>query len=409
MVLARIISMAAMLLLMVMSVAQADESRLTVPLNQSLVVTFDGVERVAVANPDIADVVAVSSGEVVVVGKAPGITTLHVWSGEGRQSFLVEVGPSNSAAAGELTGLLGYRDVKVSIVNKSVILEGLVRDQNEKARAEKIAAAFGDKVVNLLSVVKPLQVKLEAKIVEISRQKINNLGISWGGNDPAVSPGTFLFGQGISNSINSSAFGNLGTYSPINAKLDALVKSRLAKVLSQPNMITLSGEKAHILAGGQIPVPVSSSDGKISIEWKDYGIKMEIEPLVSGGNLISTKIKAEVSTLDWSSDHQIGIGAGLKIPPLNVRKAEAAIAVVSGQTMAIGGLISADTSRDIVKVPLLAQLPIIGNLFKSTSFSREETELIILITPTIVDADDYKADMTKAMRGAVAAKPWEEG
>ncbi|MBP2650416.1 MAG: type and secretion system protein [Firmicutes bacterium] len=396
------------LFLMTMSVVQAEDEWLMVPLNQSLVLSFDNVERLAVANPEVADVVMASSNEIVIVGKAPGKTSLHVWSRGTRQSFVVEVSQDDSGASAEIKGMLGYHDVQVSVVNKNVILQGLVRDQNEKARAEKVAAAFGDKVVNLLTVTDPIQVKLEAKVVEINRQKINNLGIKWGGDDPTSAAGTFLFGQGMTNALVPGVFGNLGTYSPLNAQLSALVTSRLAKVLSKPSMVTLSGEKANILVGGQVPVPVANSNGQIMIEWKDYGIKLDIEPVVTGENLISTKLKAEVSTLDWSSDHQIGISAGLKIPPLNIRKAETAITLVSGQTMVIGGLISADNSRDQVKVPFLADIPIIGSLFKSKSFSRDETELIILVTPTLVDSKIDDLPMTKEMQELVAEDSGEE-
>jgi len=388
-----------------MTVAEAEDGNLAVALHQSLVLSFDGVERLAVANPEIADVAVAGSNEIIVIGKAPGVTTLHVWSRGTRLSYVVEVSPDDSGLGAEIKGVLGYKDVEVSVVNKNVILQGMVRDQNEKNRAEKVASAFADKVVNLLNVAEPIQVKLEAKVIEINRQKAEKLGITWGGSDPTSAPGAFMFGQGMSNSISTKALGGLGTYSPLNAKLDALITSRMARVLSQPNVVTLSGEKANILVGGQIPVPVSNSDGKIMIEWKDYGIKLDIEPYVDGTKQITTKLKAEVSTLDWSSDHQIGIGAGLKIPPINIRKAESAITLESGQTLVIGGLISSESSKDIKKIPLLADLPVIGSLFKSTSFSKEETELIILVTPVIIQADAGQPEIPAQMQEADSESP----
>jgi pilus assembly protein CpaC len=379
--------------------------KLAVAVNQSQVLTFNGVTRVAIANPEVADVVVVSGSEVLLVGKAPGATTLHVWSMSGRESYAVEVGANDNQIASEISAILGAPDIRVSKVNKNIILEGTVSDQYQKNRAEKIASAYGEKVINLLEITKPVQVKIEAKIIEINRDKVRNLGIKWG-NDPA-NPGTFNFGQGVvNNTMGYRTFGNLGGYLDIRGQLDALVKDGVAKILSQPNIITLSGDKANIIVGGQIPVPVSQQNGSILIEWKDYGIKLDISPEVSGEGLISSKVKAEVSTLDWTSDHQIGLSANLKIPPINMRKAETAVTLASGQTMAIGGLISSETTQDVYKVPLLADIPVLGKLFTSKSFSRGETELVIFITSTIINPLEYTPNMTRDMQGTIKQDPW---
>jgi pilus assembly protein CpaC len=417
-----------MLLLVVAPAAYAAETKLTVAVNQSQILTFAGVERVAVANPEIADVVVVSGFELLLVGKAPGITNLYVWSSAGRTSYIVEVGANDSQIAGEIKSILGYPDVRVSKVNKNVIIEGTVNDRYQKDRAEKVASAYGEKVINLLEITKPIQVKIEAKVIEINRGKTNNLGIKWG-NDTSL-PGTFKFGQspnsgwttnytgGTSGSTwNNSltdtkpfgkAWGGYGGYWDINAQLDALVKQGLAKILSQPNVITLSGEKANIMVGGQIPIPVGMQNGMVTIEWKDFGIKLDISPDVNSEGLINSKIKAEVSTVDWTDDHQIGISANLKIPPINIRKAETAIALSSGQTLAIGGLIASEVSKDVTKVPVLADIPVLGKLFTSTAFSRNETELIIIITPTIINPQEYIPNTTKEMQATLKENPWEE-
>ncbi|MDD4602047.1 hypothetical protein SDC9_14772 [bioreactor metagenome] len=383
--------------------ALAAES-LSVAVNQSRVLYFSGVERVAIANPDVADVLVVSGSEVLLVGKHPGATTLHVWSSIGRSSYLVEVAANDALMANEIKAILGYDAISVSKVGKTIILEGQVRDQSQKIRAEAVAGAYGEKVVNLLELTRPVQIKIEAKIIEIDRSKEKNLGIKWGSSPD--NPGVFHFGQSVSNSIAPQAFGNLGTYSAINAELSALFKNGSAKLLSQPNMITLSGDKANILVGGQIPVPVSVQDNQIAIQWKDYGIRLEIAPMVSTEGLISSKVKAEVSSLDWNSTKSIKLGADMEIPPLKTSQAETSIALLSGQTMAIGGLISSQTSKDIIKVPLLGDLPVIGSLFKSTSFSKSETELIILITPTIIDPAEYTPQATQEMKDFSQENPW---
>ncbi|HWR44661.1 type II and III secretion system protein family protein [Sporomusa sp.] len=394
-------------IMLISAVAVAAEDKLAVAVNQSRVLTFNAVERVAVANPEIADVVVVSGVEVLLVGKAPGLTTLHIWAGGNRYSYLVEVGAADITIANDIKNILGLSDITVSKVNKTIILEGTVNDQYQKTRAEKVASAYADKVVNLLELTRPVQVKIEARVIEINREAAKSLGIKWSGNE-AGTPGNFAFGQsyGGTNPLAPTAFGNLGTYSPINAQLDALVKNGLAKILSQPNMITLSGDKANIMVGGQIPVPVGLDNGRISIEWKEYGIKLDIAPEVNAEKLIQSKIKAEVSTLDWSSEHKIELGLGMKIPPIKMRKAETAVAMSSGQTMAIGGLISSETSKDVQKIPLLGDIPILGNLFKSTSFSRGETEVIILVTPTIVNPAEYIPSQTQEMKEFVKENPF---
>lgn len=382
----------------------AAAAKIEVAVNHSQVLYFSGVQRVAIASPEIADVVVVSSSEVLLVGKAPGATTLHVWSAVGRSSYLVEVAADDAAVANEMKSILGYSGMQVSKINKTIILEGTVNDQYQKNRAEKLAAAYGEKVINLLEVTRPVQVKIEAKVVEVNREKAKGLGIKWG-NSPAI-PGTFGFGQSQSNSVVGRSLGDLGTFTDINAQLTALVQNGVAKILSQPNVITLSGGKANIMVGGQIPVPVALENNKITVEWKDYGIKLDIAPEVNGEGLISSIVKAEVSTLDWNSTKSIQIVGDLKIPPLKLRKTENAIALSSGQTMAIGGLISSETTQDITRIPLLSDIPILGKLFKSKSFSRGETELLIFITPSIVNPAEYIPDATAEMDKFIKENPW---
>lgn len=360
------------------------QTKMAVGAGQSRTVTLYGLQRAAIANPDVADVVVASSSELILVGKQTGTTTLIVWSDMGKQTYQVEVAANDPAIANEIKRILGYPDIRVVKVNKSVILEGTVNDQYQRNRAEKIAAAYGDKVVNLLEIAKPVQVKIEAKIVEINRLKTQQLGVQYYSADPS-SPGVFYLGQSQVNPHSPNTFGNLGTFSPVNAQLNLLIHDGFARLLSQPNMVTLSGEKANILVGGQIPIPVANQNGAITIEWKDYGVKLAITPEASLDGTITSKIKAEVSAIEWDSTHRIPISPLLTIPPIRMRLAESSIALLSGQTMAIGGLISNDITRDVTKIPILGDLPVLGQLFRSTTFNKGETELIILVTPTIVD------------------------
>lgn len=380
-------------------------AKLSVGAGQSRTVTMYGMQRAAIANPDVADVVVVSSSELILVGKHTGTTTLIVWSNMGQQTYLIEVASADPAIANEIRRILGYPDIRVVKVNKTVILEGTVNDQYQRARAEKIAGAYGEKVVNLLEITKPIQIRLEAKIVEINRLKTQELGLKYYSGNSATAPGIFYAGQSQTNPRSPNTFGNLGTFAPINAQLNLLVQNGYAKLLSQPNMVTLSGEKASMLVGGQIPVPVSNQNGQVSIEWKDYGIKLEITAEASLDGMITSKVKSEVSAMEWNSVNKIELGPGIKIPPIRMRKAETSIALASGQTMAIGGLISNDITRDVTKIPLLGDLPIIGQLFRSTSFTKGETELIILVTPTIVDPQVLVPPMSQELREHMNQNP----
>ncbi len=387
--------------------AAEQPGKLTVGAGQSRTMTLYGLQKAAIANPDVADVVVVSSSELLLVGKQTGTTTMILWSDMGRQTYQVEVAANDPAIANEIKRILAYPDIRVVKVNKTVIIEGSVNDQYQKARAEKIASAYGDKVVNLLEIVKPVQVKIEAKIVEINRQKTQKLGLKYfSGSDPST-PGTGIFfgGQSQVNTLSPNTFGNLGTFAPINAQLDLMVQNGYAKLLSQPNMVTLSGDKASMLVGGQIPIPVSNMNGAVSIEWKDYGVKLEITPEASLDGTITSKIKAEVSAVEWDSTHRIPITASSSIPPIRTRKAETSIALLSGQTMAVGGLISNDITRDVTKIPFLGDLPVLGQLFRSTSFVRGETELIILVSPTIVDPKELVPPMSKEMKDHMNQSP----
>ncbi len=389
----------------VQTLAAEAAARMAIGAGQSRTITMYGLQRAAIANPDVADVVVVSSSELILVGKQTGSTTLIVWSGAGRQNYLVEVSAADPAIANEIKRILGYPDIRVAKVNKTVILEGTVNDQYQRARAEKIAGAYGEKVVNLLEIAKPIQIRIEAKIVEINRTKTQELGLKYYSGSTTTAPGIFYAGQSQINPKSPNTFGNLGTFAPVNAQLNLLIQNGYAKLLSQPNLVTLSGDKANILVGGQIPVPVSNQNGQISIEWKDYGIKLDILPEASLDGIITSKVKAEVSSMEWNSVNKIELGTNMKIPPIRMRKAESSIALASGQTMAIGGLIANDITRDVTKIPLLGDLPVIGQLFRSTSFVKGETELLILVTPTIVDPQALVPPMSQELKDHINQNP----
>lgn len=388
-----------MLLISMFAVPAFANEKIDVGINSSRILNLDNVERIAVANPEIADVVVVSASEVILVGKTAGTTTMHVWAQGGRNSYTVDVTERDILLANEIKSTLGISNIKVIKTGKTIVIEGKVLDASQKKRAEMMASAYGEKVVNLLEIVQPIQVKIEARIIEIDKGKTDKLGFSWG--MPTV--GNFIFGQSTTNRYQPNSFGKMGTFAEVNGQLDALIKNGAGRILSKPNMVTISGEKASILVGGEIPLPVAYENNKITYEYKEYGIKLNVEPVVNSEGLINSKITAEVSSLDWSSAFKLA-GGGFSIPALKKSKAETVVALSSGQTMAIGGLLSSTQSTDLIKVPFLGDLPVIGALFRSKSFNKSETELIVLLTPTIVDPSSYvpkSSELTPEMNSGI--------
>ena len=383
------------LILFSVSGTAAAQTSLTMDINQSFYLDVENeILRVAIANPVIADVTVISKTELLIVAKKEGTTTLYIWTNEGRhQEYAVSVRNYDTNTAAAIAQMIGDSGVKVEKIGENILLKGTVENQFIKRRAEKIAELYGSKVVNLLEMSNPTQIRIEAKILEISADKVKKLGIQYANASDidtdngivTIGPtGIFGFGQTFSNRRDSSN-SKIGGYADINATLQALITKGDVRILSQPSMVTMSGEQANILIGGEIPIPTTNTSGQISVEWREYGIRLHIEPQVDEKNTITSKVNAEVSTLDSSSSAAINLSSGLSIPALRSRKAETVIHLSSGSTMAIGGLISSDEGKQVIKVPFLSELPILGKFFRSTATSKEKKEIIILITPTLVD------------------------
>ena len=341
----------------------------------------------------------------MLIGKKPGTTSLSLWRYGNRIDYTVVVDGSDDGTAGIVQSVLKYPDVHVSMAGGKIILEGMVENQYERTRAELIASSYGT-VTNLLQMRHPKQVRIESRVIEISTDKVKNLGIAYGNaanNDSGSSSssvslgteGAFGAGQSHTNKVDTGRpFNWFGSYAEINAQLNALVKKGDAKVLSEPYVIAMSGEKANILIGGEIPVPVNTDDNTVTVEWREYGIRLDIEPTVQQDNSVDSKIQTEVSSLDWSSAVNATSATGVRIPGLLSRKADSHVVMQPGMTMAIGGLISSTESKSVSKIPLLGDIPILGQFFRNTSKTRERKEILILLTPILVDSD-YKPVMSE--------------
>lgn len=360
---------------------------LVVPVNQSHILDLaGGISRIAVANPAIADVTVTSGQQILVVAKAAGSTSLYIWDQSGmRHDYSVAVTDQDVATGKAIQQIIGYDGVKVDKIGSKILLSGTVKDQEEQQRANAIAKMYGSDVVDMLTLTAPMQVNIEARIVEINKNKDKDIGVNWGSASDintdtgvvTVNSGSFSFGQ-------YKKFSALGYSSaaPLMATLSFLVDHGDAKILSQPHVMTMSGQKANILIGGEMPVPTTNSNGSTNVEWKNYGIELSMEPVADEDGVITSKVMVSVSTLNATAGTTIN---GTTIKGLTTRKAETVISLPSGQTMVIGGLLSTEDTKSINKIPLLGDIPILGRLFRDVSESHEEKELLIFITPTLVN------------------------
>ena len=386
----------------------------TLPLNSTKYMTAPKITRIAVGNPEIADINLLSNHDFLLVGKKAGTTSLIVWSGNGvREEYSVYVSGEDQGQAKAIQEAIGIPGVQVQMMNGKVLIRGKVKNQYDHDTAMKIAQLYtgsssdgGNNVVDLMDLTHPTQVRLEAQIIEINADDEKNLGIQFwtpalGDSTDEQGPVNQIFaGEDFVNS-RGGTLGWLGRHvSNINATVQALVSNGKAKILSRPSITTMSGQKADILIGGRIPIPTADGDGKISVDWREYGVRLNIEPVVDAENKITSKVHAEVSTLDYG--HGVTQN-GFVVPALASREADAVINVRSGMTMAIGGLLNSEDSKTVTKVPLLGDLPIIGQFFRHTSNTRDKREMIILITPTLV-SDDSPVGMSQQMKGK-----YEEG
>lgn len=387
-----------------------------VSLNESKYMAASGITRLAVGNPAIADVQLLSSGDFLLVGKKAGTTSLIVWSDGGRRTeYTVYVAGNDRGMASAIQDAIGYPKVHVQMIEDRVMLRGKVENQYEHDIALKIAGLYtggdGSGVIDLLEMEHPSQIRLEAQIIEINSDYTKNLGIQYWSQTPGANSSS---GNSTGNPNNNITVGTAGLFyggedfsstrkhggwlgshvANVNVTLQALINEGKARILSRPSITTMSGKTANILIGGRIPIPVSDGNGNVSIDWHEYGMKLNIEPVVDSEDKITSKVHAEVSTLDYS--HGVKIDS-FSVPGIATREAESEVNVRSGMTMAIGGLINSEDAKIVSKIPLLGDLPIIGRFFRHTSNTRDKREVIILITPTLV-ADDTPVPMSRRMK-----------
>ncbi|WP_179954113.1 type II and III secretion system protein family protein [Denitrobaculum tricleocarpae] len=349
---------------------------------------------VFVANPEIADVNVKSSQLIYVFGQATGETTLFAVDSNDNiiANLTVRVSHNLSRLRTALEAVAPRARISVTSIDGGILLAGLANTATEAADAQRVTARFvnnPEEIINQIQITAPNQVNLRVRVAEVSKEVIEQFGFDWN----AIADGAFTFGLFTNTSqilIDSppSFFEIDGSVGPLdlNVLIDALADDQLVTVLAEPNLTALSGETASFLAGGEFPIPVGAETNDeggrdIEIEFKEFGVSLAFTPTLVGENLISMRVRPEVSQL--SENGAITV-ADLVIPALATRRAETTVELGSGQSFAIAGLLLDDTQQITSKVPGLGDIPILGKLFTSERFQRRESELVIIVTPYLV-------------------------
>ena len=368
---------------------------LNVPLNKSQTLRLDrAYAKALIGNPEIADVLPTSISSIYVMGKKIGSTNLTIYDRKGGMIAVVDVvvGPDAQGLKRQLAELMPTENIAVSVSNDSLILQGNTDSPATAMRIATVAETYAPKkVLNLMSVNQAQQVMLEVRFAEMTRGTVKQLGIqsvSYSKNLTAPDGTVSSNGSGSIGSPSVNPTGNPYTAvlsllgNSLQIRIDALEQQGLIHTLAQPNLVALSGESASFLAGGEFPVPTGvDAFGRLSIEFKQFGVSLAFVPTVIGDGLINLSVAPEVSSLDQTAGIQI---SGVQIPGLKVRRAKTSLELRDGEAFAMAGLIQSDFNDTVKQIPLLGRIPIIGALFRSSYFNRNETELVIVVTPHIV-------------------------
>jgi pilus assembly protein CpaC len=358
----------------------------TLPLNKARLVRLPvDVRDVLATNEEVADVIVKSPRLVYLLGNQVGSTNVLFLDAGGREiarlDIRVEVDLSALDQMFDL--LMPDEDIDVVSINENLALTGTVSTPQVSANALTIAARFAplENVVNLLNVRNEQQVLLKVRFTEMNRQASKEFGIdtNW---TPGFTPFGAAIGLATGTGATANTFGTLTTTSDrLTTATNVLERNNLIKVLAEPTVTAISGELATVLVGGEFPIPVPGQNGSVTIEFRRFGVVLEFTPIVLSDDRISLHINTEVSAI--STQNQINI-QGFQIPSLTVRRATTSVDLPSGGSLVIAGLLQNDIIESLDGFPGLKDIPVLGTLFRSTTFASQETELVVLVTPYVV-------------------------
>lgn len=366
------------------------QSALRVPLNRAIVLESDvPFAELSVANPQIADIATLSERTVYVLGKLPGRTTLTLLGPDGRliTNVEVQVTPDIAEFKERLRELMPREHIEVRTANDGIVLSGTVSSVVKLDQALEVAERYApERVLNLMTVGGTQQVQLKVRFAEMSRNVSKQLGATFsaGGSDVSAAAGSFDINgtpQAVGNAAGAlvAAFG-IGS-ADISILLSALEERGVVRTLSEPNLTALSGQTADFLAGGEFPVPQIDDEGNVGVDFRPFGVTLAFTPTVVDGDIINLVLESEVSAID--NANAVEINGGL-VPGVSSRRASTTVELRDGQSFAIAGILQDDFSDNINQVPFLGDLPILGALFRSAGYQRNQTELVIVVTAHLV-------------------------
>jgi pilus assembly protein CpaC len=383
---------------------------LLIERGKSISISTDyAVKRVSVGDPNILDVAALGAKEVQLVAKAVGITNVLFWDSKGRPQAVIEVhvGTPYTHIERTIQGIMHNDSITVVGAGNAIVLGGSVSSDVVLDQALKLAQGMlgGDgeetRIVNLIEVGGNHQVMLKVVIAEMSRTLNREFGTNFSamitsgsgtigidsliGGLTTVEDGAEGMAKGLARGFTDlfGSFAGFGALELLEVAMDLLDEQGLSKILAEPTLVARSGETASFLVGGEVPIPVAQGGafGSITIEYHDFGVGLSFTPTVLGPNRIHLVVNPEVSRADFTFGTEVD---GTIVPGFTSRRASTSVELADGQSFMIAGLLNEELREIAAKYPLLGSIPILGNLFRSTQFQKEETELVIFITPTLV-------------------------
>jgi len=388
--------------------AQAGPEDIRLTVGKSIVIDYPtDISRISTSNPDIVDASPVTAREILVHGKAFGTVTLVVWSKAGQRNFYnITVEQNLEPLRKLLKETFPKEDIHVQSSRDSLSLTGRITNKDVAERASALATPFAKTIVNNLQIISTgaeKQILLRVKFAELDRTASTQFGVNLVSTGAANTVGGVSTGQFPAPSL-ASITGTAGSNTPqansftisqalnifafrndlnLGAFIKALQSHNLLQILAEPNLVTTNGKEATFLVGGEFPIPVlqgGSNSGAVTIQFREFGVRLNFNPTITANNTISMHVKPEVSSLDYTNALSFN---GFTIPALSSRKMETNIELGEGQSFVIAGLIDQRVTETVSRIPGLSSIPILGNLFKTKETDRNNTELIVLVTPEI--------------------------
>jgi len=370
------------------------QNYISVEVNKGKIVDLKGKsENIFIGNHEIADVAVHNSSKIYVYGKKIGSTSVHVLDKSGNAVLNAVVNVTHDLGPVQYAGkaIDPKSNLSFTSVENGLVMQGDISDTQSAERIKTLISgmlAEGENIVDITNVHDSKQVMIKVRIAELSRSRMHEFGINVRSLfDKGGDVIEFIAGGAVTNGTNILTAASMIDDLDVTTVVDLLETEGLLKILAEPTLTAKSGHEAEFLAGGEFPVPIPQDDNTITVEYKEFGVGLKFKPIIISDDMINLEIAPEVSSL--SSANSVNFN-GFVIPSIVKRSSKTVVDLKNGESIAIAGLLQHDNTTDVNKTPWLGDLPILGALFRSTSFTNNESELAIIITPHIVNASKKK-------------------